>query len=67
MNEAKSIISKQVSGNEEGFNTTYSSASKIGVIHTMIPKLITSWTKTNRYFRIRLVGWILLLVINGLH
>ena len=67
MNEAKSIISKQASRNEEGFNTTCSSASKIKVIHTMIPELSTSWSKTRCYLRTKLVWWILLLVIHGLH
>jgi hypothetical protein len=67
MNEEKSIISKKTSCNEEGLNTKYSSASKIKVIHTMIPRLITFWRKTHHYFRTRLVGWILLMVISGLH
>jgi hypothetical protein len=67
MNKAKSIFSKKMSRNEEEFNATYSSASKIRVTHTMIPRLITSWSKTYCYFRAELVGWILLLLINGLH
>ena len=48
-------------------NATYSSASIIRVIHTMIPWLITSWSKTHCYFRTRLVGWMLLLLIDGMH
>lgn len=65
--QGQSTISKQTSWNEEGFITTYSSASKIKVIHTMILRLITSWSKIHRYFRSRLVGCILFLVIRGLH
>jgi hypothetical protein len=32
----------------------------------MIPVLISSWSKTYCYFRTRLVGWMLLLLIDGL-
>ena len=46
---------------------TYSNASKIRVTHTMIPGLITSWSKTHCYFRTTLVGWMLLLLIDGMH
>ena len=67
MNKLKSIISKKTLWNEGEFNATYSSASRIRVIHTMIPRLITSWSKTYCYFRTKLVGWILLLLINGHH
>jgi hypothetical protein len=35
---------------------TYSNALKIKVTHTMIPRLITSWSKTHCYFRIRPMG-----------
>jgi hypothetical protein len=46
---------------------TYSNASKIRVTHTMIPELITSWSKTRCYFKIRPMGWMLLLLIDRTH
>ena len=52
---------------KENSMPTYLSASIIRVTHMMIPKLITSWSKTYCYFRTRLVGWMLLLLIDGLH
>ena len=49
---------------EKRVQFTYSNALKIRVTHTMIPRLITSWSKTHCYFRIRPMGWMLLLLIN---
>ena len=46
---------------------TYSNALKIRVTHTMIAELITSWSKTHCYFRIRPMGWMLLLLIDRRH
>ena len=46
---------------------TYLNALITRVTHTMIPELITAWRKTYCYFRTRLVGWMLLLLIDGLY
>jgi hypothetical protein len=41
---------------------TYSNFLRIRVTHTMIPRLITSWSKTHCCFRTRPMGWMLLLL-----
>ena len=41
---------------------TYSNALRIRLTHTMIPRLITSWSKTHCYFRTMPMGWMLLLL-----
>ena len=46
---------------------TYSNALRIRVTHTMIPGLITSWSKTHCYFKTRPMGWVMLLLIDGRH
>ena len=43
---------------------TYSNVLRIRVTHAMILRLITSWSKTHYYFRIRPMGWMLLLLID---
>jgi hypothetical protein len=47
--------------NQKRIKCTYSNVLRIRVTHTMIPGLITSWSKTHYCFRTRLMGWMLLL------
>ena len=67
MDKSKGIKSKHTSWRKRELNAHIQMFFKIGVTHTMIPRLITSWSKTYCYFRNRLVGWMLLLLIYKLH
>ena len=58
----KGIKSKHTT-KEKRIKCTYSNVLRIRVTHTMIPRLITSWSKTHYYFR----GWMLLLLIDRMH